>query len=172
MQQAHSSDYGLERVLGLNQEQSLEPLEPLTFFTGRSSTNSSRHEERSSFSSLDHSSFMGEVGNSMERLNLAPPLSSSSSSASSPSASRNPNATCFVFYLPPSITEETLRQLFMRHGTVLNAYVPLDKVTKRPRGFGFVDFSTPAEAQAAVAGLDKFPLDGKFLSVSLKTGMI
>jgi hypothetical protein len=82
--------------------------------------------------------------------------------------SRIPNSTCFVFYLPPAATNDTLRQLFLRYGTVLNAYVAMDKVTNRTRGFGFVDFSTPAEAQAAVAGLDKYPWDGKFLSVSIK----
>lgn len=84
------------------------------------------------------------------------------------SSNRIPNSTCFVFYLPPSASNDTLRQLFMRYGTVLNAYVAMDKVTNRTRGFGFVDFSTPSEAQAAVAGLDKYPLEGKFLSVSIK----
>ncbi len=84
------------------------------------------------------------------------------------SSNRIPNSTCFVFYLPPSATNETLLQLFVRYGTVINAYVAMDKVTNRTRGFGFVDFSTPSEAQAAVTGLDKYPLEGKFLSVSIK----
>lgn len=84
------------------------------------------------------------------------------------SSNRIPNSTCFVFYLPPGATNETLRSLFMRYGTVLNAYVAMDKVTNKTRGFGFVDFSTPTEAQAAVAGLDKYALEGKFLSVSIK----
>ena len=56
----------------------------------------------------------------------------------------------------------------MTCGTVLNAYVAMDKVTNRPRGFGFVDFSSASEAQAAITKYDKFPIDGKFLSVSLK----
>jgi hypothetical protein len=86
----------------------------------------------------------------------------------SPSQNRTPNSTCFVFYLPPSICSEKLKMLFMRFGTVLNAYVALDKFTNRTRGFGFVDFSTPAEAQAAVQAMDKYPLEGKFLSVSIK----
>jgi hypothetical protein len=81
---------------------------------------------------------------------------------------RIPNSTCFVFYLPPAATNDTLRQLFVRYGTVLNAYVAMDKVTNRTRGFGFVDMATPQEAQAAVAGLDKYPWDSKFLSVSIK----
>lgn len=79
-----------------------------------------------------------------------------------------PGATCFVFYLPPTATNETLRTLFMPYGTVLNAYVAMDKITNRTRGFGFVDFARPSEAQAAIEALDKYPLEGKFLSVSLK----
>jgi len=86
----------------------------------------------------------------------------------STSSHRIANATCFVFYLPPTATNETLRTLFQPYGTVLNAYVAIDKVTYHSRGFGFVDFSSPQEAQRAIAGLDKLPLEGKFLSVSLK----
>lgn len=81
---------------------------------------------------------------------------------------RFPRSTCFVFYLPPSVTNESLRELFSRYGTVLNAYVAMDRVTNRMRGFGFIDYSSPQEAEAAVAGLDKMPLEGKFLSVSIK----
>jgi hypothetical protein len=84
------------------------------------------------------------------------------------SLNRIPNSTCFVFYLPPTSTNESLRSLFVGFGTVLSAYVSMDKVTNRPRGFGFVDFSTPGEALAAVRALDKFPLEGKRLSVSIK----
>jgi len=84
----------------------------------------------------------------------------------------NPNlrqyATCFVFYLPPTYTNDNLRTLFQRFGTVLNAYVAMDKATNKSRGFGFVDFSSPSEAQAAVSGLDKYPVEKKFLSVSIK----
>lgn len=108
-----------------------------------------RHMERNFDRSLD-----GSFG--LDRLHI------------NSSSNRIPNSTCFVFYLPPTATNETLRQLFMRYGTVLNAYVAMDKVTNRTRGFGFVDFSTPSEAQAAVQGLDKYPLEGKFLSVSIK----
>lgn len=84
------------------------------------------------------------------------------------SPARQANSTCFVFYLPPSATSENLRTLFQTCGTVLNAYVATDKDTQKTRGFGFVDFSSPAEAQCAVAKIDKHPWDGKFLSVSIK----
>ncbi len=83
------------------------------------------------------------------------------------SGQRVENATCFVFYLPPSITNQRLKEIFAPYGTVINVYVAKDKVNN-PRGFGFVDFSSPTEALAAVHALDKFPVEDKFLSVSIK----
>jgi RNA recognition motif-containing protein len=85
-----------------------------------------------------------------------------------PSLNRSPESTCFVFYLSSTVTNEALRKLFMPYGTILNAYIARDKITNCTRGFGFVDFSTRAEAQAAVTALDKAPFEGKFLSVSIK----
>ena len=87
---------------------------------------------------------------------------------SSSSSNRVSNATCFVFYLPSTADNATLRSLFMPYGVVLNAYVAMDRVTNRTRGFGFVDFASPNEAQRAVESLDKFYWDGKYLSVSIK----
>ncbi len=74
---------------------------------------------------------------------------------------------CFVFYLPAGATNESLRSMFMKCGNVLNAYIVFDKITNQTRGFGFVDFATVQEANCAVRELDKFPWDGKFLSVSI-----
>eukprot|EP00438_Fugacium_kawagutii_P025427 Skav204272 [mRNA] locus=scaffold409:81659:84921:+ [translate_table: standard] len=40
----------------------------------------------------------------------------------------------------------------------------------RPRGFGFVSFDAPTSAQAAIAGMHGFPVEGKWLKVQLKKG--
>jgi hypothetical protein len=90
------------------------------------------------------------------------------SSASLRTEVARPNCTCFVFYLPPTMTNQSLRELFSECGVVLNAYVAMDKLTNRTRGFGFVDFATPADAEKAIAKMDKYAIDGKFLSVTLK----
>lgn len=66
------------------------------------------------------------------------------------------------------MTKDDLRQLFSCCGTVLNTHVAVDKQTNKPRGFGFVDFATNEEAQNAVRTFDKYPLENKFLSVSIK----
>ncbi len=84
------------------------------------------------------------------------------------SLTRRPNSTCFIFYLPPTVTKDSLKLLFQGYGTILNVHVAKDKVTNAPRGFGFVDFSCPSEADNAVFNMDNYPLEGKILSVSIK----
>lgn len=59
----------------------------------------------------------------------------------------------FVGSLPFSTTDEELAAHFAGAGTVTSAKVIIDKMSGRSKGFGFVEFSSDAEAQAAV---DKF----------------
>lgn len=150
---AHPEPFRDARVSARKMEQGFVPSNPFN--------EKGRLEEPSLLGSLSASTRKGDDDTfGMERANL-------SSASSFATGIPRKGATCFVFYLPPSMTDDTLRQLFMRYGTVLNAYVA-DKAANRTWGFGFVDFSTAAEAQAAVAGLDKCPLEGKFLSVLSK----
>lgn len=78
----------------------------------------------------------------------------------------NEEAKLFVAGLPDSISEDVLKQLFeATGGTVVNVSLPKDRQTGRPRGFGFVTLSTPAEAQAARDALDGSMQAGKSISV-------
>ena len=58
----------------------------------------------------------------------------------------------YVGGLPYAATETQLTTLFAAHGTVESARVIADKFTGQSRGFGFVEMSTPEEAQAAITG--------------------
>jgi RNA recognition motif-containing protein len=81
-------------------------------------------------------------------------------------ATGNEESKLFVAGLPDSISEEVLKQLFeATGGTVVNVSLPKDRATGRPRGFGFVTLSTPAEAQAARDALDGSMQAGKSISV-------
>lgn len=72
----------------------------------------------------------------------------------------------FVAGLPESITEDVLRQLFeATGGKVVDVSLPRDRTTGRPRGFGFVTFSTPQEAVGARRTLDGSLQAGRAISV-------
>lgn len=78
----------------------------------------------------------------------------------------NEEAKLFVAGLPDSISEEVLRQLFeATGGKVVNVSLPKDRMTGRPRGFGFVTMATPQEAQSARDALDGSVQGGKSISV-------
>jgi RNA recognition motif-containing protein len=81
-------------------------------------------------------------------------------------ATGNEEAKLFVAGLPDSVSEDVLKQLFeATGGSVVNVSLPKDRATGRPRGFGFVTLSTPAEAQAARDALDGSMQAGKSISV-------
>src|SRR4029079_15812564 len=72
----------------------------------------------------------------------------------------------FVAGFPDSITEDVLRQLFeATGGTVVQVSLPKDRTTGRPRGFGFVTMSSPAQAQSARDALDGSLQSGRSISV-------
>ncbi len=60
----------------------------------------------------------------------------------------------YVGGFPYKTTKEELSKLFAACGTVLSAKVILDRETGRPKGFGFIEMSTDAEAKIAVEKLN------------------
>jgi len=72
----------------------------------------------------------------------------------------------YVGGLPYSATEAEVEALFAEHGTVASARVITDKYTGQSRGFGFVEMSTPEEAQAAISALHSTEMGGRTLTVN------
>ena len=72
---------------------------------------------------------------------------------------------CFVGNLPFSATEEDLREVFERFGSVASVSVMADD-DGRPRGFGFVNMESSVAGAAAVAELDGYELQGRSITVS------
>jgi nucleolin len=78
----------------------------------------------------------------------------------------NEEAKLFVAGLPDSISEDVLKQLFeATGGKVISVSLPKDRMTGRPRGFGFVTLASPQEAQSARDALDGSMQAGKSISV-------
>jgi RNA recognition motif-containing protein len=73
----------------------------------------------------------------------------------------------FVGGLPYSTTSENLRESFAQFGTIVSATVITDRFSGQSRGFGFVEMSTEAEAQAAIAKMDGQPLGGRRITVNI-----
>jgi RNA recognition motif-containing protein len=65
-----------------------------------------------------------------------------------------------------NVSDEDLRAAFAQFGTVDSADVISDRSTGRSKGFGFVEMSDPAEAKAAIEGLNGKDMDGRSLNVN------
>lgn len=72
----------------------------------------------------------------------------------------------YVVNLSYNTTENQLQDLFAQHGPVTSVDLIMDKVSGRPRGFGFVTMETKEGAEAAVAALNGKNLDGRDLTVN------
>jgi len=96
------------------------------------------------------------VGNRFEKSKVSPGTETSQMSTK-----------LFVGNLSFKTTENDLQDAFAQHGTVVEATLMMDRMTGRPRGFGFVTMSSQEEAQKAIDGLHGKPLDGRNLTVNI-----
>jgi RNA recognition motif-containing protein len=72
----------------------------------------------------------------------------------------------FVGNLSFDVNEAELRDLFAQSGTVADCKLVTDRDTGRPRGFGFVEMSSEAEANAAIENLNGRDYQGRTLNVN------
>jgi len=72
----------------------------------------------------------------------------------------------FVGGLSWNTTSEGLRAAFSRFGAIVEASVIPDRDTGRSRGFGFVTFENPRDADAAIQEMSGGELDGRTLKVN------
>ena len=73
----------------------------------------------------------------------------------------------YVGNLSFNSTEEDVSDAFSQYGTVTSVTLITDRETGRPRGFGFVEMSSYAEAQSAMQALDGQELGGRNLKVNV-----
>lgn len=72
----------------------------------------------------------------------------------------------YVGNLPYSANDESLKEHFSQAGTVTSSSVVTDKMSGRSRGFGFIEMSSDAEAQAAIEMFDGKEFEGRNLTVN------
>ena len=61
----------------------------------------------------------------------------------------------FVGNLSFGVTEDTLRSLFEQYGAVERVNIVTDRDSGQPRGFAFVEMTNDAEAQNAIAAIER-----------------
>lgn len=71
----------------------------------------------------------------------------------------------FVGGIPYSTSEDALRAIFSKVGTVESVAIITDRMTGRSKGFGFVEMSNDDEAQKAIETLNDTDLEGRKISV-------
>lgn len=73
----------------------------------------------------------------------------------------------YVGGIPYRTTEDEMRTAFEEAGAVTSVSIIMDRMTGRSRGFGFVEMTDEAGAQAAIDRWDGKEFDGRMLSVSM-----
>nr|XP_056713426.1 RNA-binding motif, single-stranded-interacting protein 3 isoform X3 [Euleptes europaea] len=87
---------------------------------------------------------------------MAPPSPSTNSSNNNSNCSSGEQLSKTNLYirgLPPGTTDQDLIKLCQPYGKIVSTKAILDKNTNQCKGYGFVDFDSPAAAQKAVASL-------------------
>jgi len=71
----------------------------------------------------------------------------------------------YVGNLPFSVTQEGLKDLFMKYGNIEEAIVITNKFSGRSKGFGFVTFSMEESVEKAVSEMNKKAIEGREIIV-------
>lgn len=109
------------------------------------------------------------VAAGMGLLNPASLMGSSSVGGGSGEGGTVEGACLFVMHIPNDWRDDNLRQLFADYGTTTQVKVIMDNQTGNNKGYGFVNYSTPHEAQLACTSLNGYRIGSKYLKVSFKT---
>jgi RNA recognition motif-containing protein len=72
----------------------------------------------------------------------------------------------YVGNLPYTVTEESLKEMFLEYGEVESAKVIMDRQSGRPKGFGFVEMPSNSEADRAIKGLNGKLIEGMNIKVN------
>lgn len=75
----------------------------------------------------------------------------------------------FIGGLPLDCTEDKVITHFEVYGTLTDVVVMKDKVTNKPRGFGFVRFDNTDSADAVIEDYSRHEIDGKFVDCKRAT---
>lgn len=73
----------------------------------------------------------------------------------------------YICYLPVTLDDKRLRELFLPFGRIINTMVAVDRSTGMSKGYGFVKFENPSDAAAAVTHMNGYKMEGRTLGVRM-----
>ena len=76
------------------------------------------------------------------------------------------SAKVFVGNLNYRTTKEELSAFLGAAGEIVDCFLPTDRETGRPRGFGFVTFASPEQAKACVEKFNGADFNGRALNIN------
>ncbi|XP_051121265.1 splicing factor-like protein 1 [Andrographis paniculata] len=71
----------------------------------------------------------------------------------------------YIGYLPPSMEDDALINLFSAFGEIVMAKVIRDRATGLSKGYGFVKFADVQQANGAIASMNGYKLEGRSIAV-------
>ncbi|XP_071738494.1 splicing factor-like protein 1 [Rutidosis leptorrhynchoides] len=91
--------------------------------------------------------------------------SGSTSNVVKPSLKEYDETNLYIGYLPSTLEDDTLIQLFAPFGDIVMAKVIKDRVTGLSKGYGFVKYADVQQANTAIASMNGHRLDGRSIAV-------
>lgn len=78
----------------------------------------------------------------------------------------NPKTTLYIGGLDENVNESILYSAFIPFGEIKDVSIPLDHVSGKHRGFGFVEYEDPEDSAHAIDNMHNSELYGKVLRVN------
>jgi RNA recognition motif-containing protein len=81
-----------------------------------------------------------------------------------------PKSTVYVGGLTSAVDSHTLHNAFIPFGPIVNISLPKPELPSNPephRGFGYVEFESPQDAQESIDNMDQSELFGRVIKVNL-----
>jgi RNA-binding proteins (RRM domain) len=75
----------------------------------------------------------------------------------------------FIGNLNKATTESELKALLSGFGTIIKLKLMADRITRRSRGYAFVDMENSSDAQMIITKLHTLPFMGNALAISIAT---
>jgi nucleolin len=79
------------------------------------------------------------------------------------------SSTLFIGNLSFNTNEDVVRETFQEQGTILGIRLPTDPESGRPKGFGYIEFSSVDEARQAMSDLNGADVGGRAIRLDYST---